>query len=76
MGPTPELIDALYRERVLRARQTAPVDKLFDGARLFDLACRVVKDGIRAQYPDADETRVDEILRERLALRERLENAR
>ena len=33
-------------------------------------------DGIRSQFPDADERRVQEILRERLALARRLEERR
>jgi hypothetical protein len=76
MEPTQQLIDDIYRERVLRALRRTSEEKLLDGPRLFELACRVVKDGIRAQFPDADEARVEEILRERLALRERLENSR
>jgi hypothetical protein len=31
MEPTQELVDAIYRERVLRARRTPPEDKLLDG---------------------------------------------
>jgi hypothetical protein len=73
MEPTKELIDAIYRERVLRARATPPEEKLLDGPRLFDQACRIMRDGIRDQYPDADERRVQEILLERLALLRRLE---
>ena len=73
MEPTQELVDAIYRERVLRARATHPDQKLLDGPRLFDFACRITMDGIRNQYPDADEQRVREILAQRLALQRRLE---
>jgi len=73
MEPTQELIDAIYRERVLRARVTPPDQKLLDGPRLFDFACRITMDGIQNQFPDADEKRVREILAQRLALRRRLE---
>ena len=73
MEPTQELIDDLFRERVLRARRTPPEEKLLDGPRLFELACRIMKDGIRDEYPNADEQRVREILTERLALLRRLE---
>ena len=75
MEPTQELVDELFRERVLRARRTPPEEKLLDGARLFDLACRIVEDGIRGQYPDADERRVREILAQRVALARRLEES-
>jgi hypothetical protein len=76
MKPTRELIDELYRERVLRARQTPPEEKLLAGPRLFEFACRIMADGIRHQYPEADEDRVQQILAERLALADRLEGRR
>jgi len=71
-----KLIDDIYRERVLRARRTPPEEKFLGGPRLFDFSCRIMKDGIRAQYPDADESRIHEILVQRLALLRRLENSR
>jgi hypothetical protein len=74
MEPTQELIDEIYRERVLRARRTPPGEKLLDGPRLFDRACRIMKDGIRFQRPDATEIEVEAILRQRLALVRRLGN--
>ena len=74
MQPTQELIDAIYRERVLRARATPPEDKLLEGARLFDWACSITCDGIRHQFPNADEAKVREILKERVALRRRMED--
>ena len=73
MQPTKELIDELYWERVEAARQVSPEDKLYAGACLFDLACKIMADGIRDQFSDADEARVKTILRERLELARRLE---
>jgi hypothetical protein len=75
MEPSKLLIDSIYTERVLRARATSPESKLLDGPRLFDYACRIVMDGIRNENPAADDHRVREILRNRLALRERLERS-
>jgi hypothetical protein len=74
MQPTKELIDQLYRERVERARQTPPGEKVRAGLQLFEFTTRIMADGIRSQFPDADEQRVQEILRERLALARRLED--
>jgi hypothetical protein len=74
MEPSKQLLDDIFRERVLRARRTPPEDKLLDGPRLFDYACRITMDGIRNQFPDADEKRVREILAERIALLRRLEH--
>jgi hypothetical protein len=76
MQSTKELADAIYRERVEKARGMSPEDKLPGGPRLFDHACSLMLAGIRSQFPDADERRVQEILRERLAVARRLENRR
>lgn len=76
MEPTQELIDALYRQEILDARQMTIEQKLLAGAQLFDRVCRVMRDGIRNQFPEADEERVEEILRERLALSRTLERPR
>ncbi|MCY2989874.1 MAG: hypothetical protein NTY19_18675 [Planctomycetota bacterium] len=76
MQPTPKLIDELYRERVLRARQMSPEEKLLAGPRLFEYACEITRAGIRQQFPEANEQRVQEILAERLRLRRKLEQRR
>ncbi len=75
MNPSKELTDLLFREEVLRARAMSPDEKLFAGAQLFDRACRIMLDGIRAQYPAADEEEVQRILRQRLELARRLERS-
>jgi hypothetical protein len=66
MEPTKELLESLYRERVLRARRMSPQDKLLAGARLFDYACRITMAGIRSQHPDATPEEVLQILKDRL----------
>ena len=76
MEPTKELIDQLYRERVLRARAMSPEEKLLAGPRLFDIVCRRIAAGVRHEFPDADESRVEEIVRDRLRLARRLEESR
>ncbi len=73
MEPTKELADAIYWERVERARQTPPADKVIASLHLFEFTSKIMAAGIRSQFPDADEHRVQEILRERLALSRRLE---
>lgn len=76
MDATQALIDTIYAERVARARRWPPETKLLEGARLFDYACSISRAGIRHQFPEADAARVEEILRQRLALGERLDAAR
>ena len=76
MNPDQQLADDLYRERVERARRMSPEEKLFAGPRLFEQSCRIMRDGIRHQFPNADPARVDEILRERLAVVRKLKGSR
>jgi hypothetical protein len=74
MNPTQELlIDSLYRERILATKAMRPKEKLLAGPRLFDLSCKIMADGIRDENPEADETTVQNILRQRLALIRQLE---
>jgi hypothetical protein len=73
LEPTQEIIDQLYRERILRARAMSMEDKFFLGAELFDQACRLMADGIRNQFPEANAAQVQEILEKRLRLLRDLE---
>jgi hypothetical protein len=57
-APLATLADALYREEVLRARAMRPEDKLLEGPRLFDRACRLMADGIRHRHPEFDDDAV------------------
>lgn len=68
-----QLHQAIYRDKILRAREMTPEQKLLAGAELFDYACRITLAGIRSQNPEASEERVQEILRERLAWKQRRE---
>jgi hypothetical protein len=74
MNPSQMEIDALYRERVLAAKAMPPEEKLLAGPRLFDFSCRIMADGIRGEYPGADEAEVQKILCERLAFIRQLED--
>ena len=37
-----QLADAIYWDKVRRARQRSPVEKLLDGPRLFDFGCEIM----------------------------------
>jgi hypothetical protein len=52
MSSIAALADSLYVEEIARARAMDPTDKLLEGPRLFDRACRVMADGIRTKEPD------------------------
>ncbi len=74
MQPSREFPDENYHERVERARRLPPAEKVLASLQLFDFTSKIMADGIRGQFPEADELRVQEILRQRLALGRRLED--
>ena len=53
MASLTELADALYREEVQRARAMRADEKLLEGPRLFDRACRLMADGVRHELDSA-----------------------
>ena len=59
--------DALYAEEVARARAMRPDEKLLEGLRLFERACRLMADGIRHTHPDLDAAGVARMVAERFA---------
>ena len=61
------LTDELYREEIARARAMRPEDKLLEGPRLFERACRAMADGIRHAHPELDQAGVRALLERRLA---------
>jgi hypothetical protein len=67
MEPTQELIDAIYREKVLRARRQPGEIKIVSGAELFEEACERMRCGIRADHPGIDDDGIDQIMRRRFA---------
>lgn len=75
MKPTPELIDAIYREKVLRARRTPIGRKFLAGAELFEMACDRMADGLRSENPGADAATIDSLVRQRLDRLRRLREA-
>jgi len=66
MDDLKRLADEIYRDRIIRARRTSSAAKLMEGPRLFAAVCERMKAGIRAQFPDADEDEVQQILQQRL----------
>lgn len=68
-----ELVDPIYRSKVLAARKLSAAQKLSMGGDLFTEVCGRMRSGIRMQFPDKDEQEVHEILRKRLRRLHQLE---
>ncbi len=72
----PALADAIYREKVLRARSAPITKKMGWGAELFVESCSRMRSGIRSQFPDSTAADVERVLRERLDRLSRLHEHR
>jgi hypothetical protein len=55
------------RPNITQGRLRSPGDKLLEGARLFERACRLMLDGIRHQHPELDAQGAAALLADRLA---------
>jgi len=73
MGPTQELVDDIYAEKVRRARATPIEQKLVIGLKLYKMAHEAVRAGVRAQFPNLSPHEFEVKLRERMARIARIE---
>ena len=60
------LADAIYADRVKRARNAPTSQKMGWGPELFEEACERMRMGIRHQFPETAPADVERILLERL----------
>jgi hypothetical protein len=72
--PTPELVNAIYREKVLRARRMAPQRRMEVGAELSDAGRQMMREAIRRQNPAASEDEIHLQIQYRLKLARKLED--
>lgn len=61
------LVDPIYRDKVLRARNLPVGERISTGIELFEISFKIMRDGVRHQFPKADEAEVERILQQRLA---------
>ncbi len=62
-----KLADSIYARKVRRARALTVGERIDTGIELFEGSLELMRAGIRSQFPHADESEVDAILRRRLA---------
>ncbi len=70
-----QLADAIYRDKVLRARKLTMDEKLSDGFEMFDLSCRLMADGVRYQLGLTDEQEVWRAVAKRLSIVRKMDEA-
>lgn len=61
-----ELADAIYREKVLRARKTPDLTKMSDGPNLFADSLERMRAGLRSEFPAANSAEIEVKLRKQL----------
>jgi hypothetical protein len=69
-----ELQDAIYREKVLRARKMTESERLAAALEQIDFAFIAMRDGVRMQFPHADEAEVERVLAARLEKLRRMDD--
>lgn len=64
----PDLVadDPRYWERIERARQMSPEERVREVGRLSAAVLRIMCDGVRSEFPDASEDEVIELVRQRI----------
>ena len=67
MGEFDALAKAIYREKVRRARMLTPGERMREGMDLTLQVMERMKAGVLLHYPDADEAKQVEIVRQQLA---------
>lgn len=76
MEPTPELLDPLYMDKVLAARQRSPEEKFLAAGDMFISLIERMRMGVRMQFPHANEEEVQRELHRRFEIARRLEQSR
>ena len=61
------LIDEIFREKVLRARQESPGQKFVDGLTLFEEVLGRMRGGIKSQLPHLTADEIETELHRRIA---------
>jgi hypothetical protein len=72
--PTTELVDAIYREKVLRSRRMTPQRRMEVGAELSDAGRQMMREAILRQNPIATEEEIRLEMRHRFELTRKLED--
>lgn len=60
------LADAIYADKVRRARALTAGERIDTAIELFEGALGMMRDGLRAQFPGADDAALEITLRKRL----------
>jgi tRNA U55 pseudouridine synthase TruB len=74
MEPTAELVDAIYRDKVMRSRKMTIGRRVEVGAELSDLGRQMMREAIRRDMPGSSQQEIQMELRRRIALSRKLDD--
>ena len=60
------MMDAIHRERILKARRQKPEQRFAEAMELTDFAFEVMENAVRSEHPGCDDATVTALLRRRL----------
>jgi hypothetical protein len=63
---------AALEKQIEKYRSMTGEERLRVALDLYELSCEIARDGIRHQHPKANAAQVEQLLRERIALAQRL----
>lgn len=63
---------AALEKQIEKYRSMTGEERLRVALDLYELSCEIARDGIRHQHPEANAAQVEQLLRERIALAQRL----
>jgi hypothetical protein len=69
------LINLVFRDKVLRARQTPMEERFLDGPRLYDLNCQIICGAISSQFPEFSNEQVKQEYSRRLQIARSIDSA-
>ena len=76
MGKSQELFDELFLNKVRRAQELTPQERLLASLRHSDDCVHLMRAGVRHQFPDATQEEVEQRLIERVRMVKRMQEGR
>lgn len=75
-APDKAFLDEIYRRKILHSRKLTPEQRITCALELSDSVARIIRDGVRNQFPNACEDEVQRLFIERVRRVKRLDEQR
>ncbi|NNJ24137.1 hypothetical protein [Alienimonas chondri] len=63
----------LFKADILAARRTPPEQRVMDGLRLFEMASKMSRAGLKSRHPSADDAEIERLFAAQLERQRRIE---